>query len=135
MRFELFPEALEVLHRLKDADIGISLASYNYAGPVFRALEAFGILDFFYHPVVAWTPRKDLMLELILASVEQERLVAVRHCPEVMHKGPVAREQVLFVDDSAKYRESAEKAGVCFWHLTSNEELRNILAHVVSDKP
>lgn len=128
-RFVLFPEVPDILRQLDDAGIHMSLASFNYPRPVFRALEALDILQFFKHPVTAWTPRKGLMIELILASFDTDR--RLKRQGKLVQ--PVERARVLFVDNSTRYYEDATRAGISFFHLRSHEDLLRLAEEILRD--
>jgi magnesium-dependent phosphatase-1 len=127
--FELFPEVPGALCRLRTAGKNISLASYNYPEPVFRALDAFGIREFFEHTVAAWTPRKDLMIELILASFDNDMRIMARENKTVLH--PLERGGVILVDNSERYTEDALRTGIQFFYRQFPESLSDLVEAIV----
>jgi predicted phosphatase len=129
VRFELFPDVIELLNLLRAADRHISLASYNYPEPVFSALEAFGIRDFFEHPLATWTPRKDLMVELIIAAFETDRRIAAQE--EQKTPTLVERDRVVLVDDGVRYFEDARRTGIQFFQVSSPEDLSRLASEIV----
>lgn len=102
-RFELYPEVPALFDALRRRGVLISLASYNHPEPVWRALQALDLLDYFQHPVVEWSGRKDLMLQRILAALAAQGYT--------IHPA-----NALFVDDdlSGHYRQQMAEIGVHF---------------------
>jgi predicted phosphatase len=81
----------------------LSLASYNHAPPVFAALQALDLFEFFEHPVVEWSGQKDQMLLQVLHAFARDGYV-------------VSPESTLFVDDDqpGRYRQQMAEIGVNF---------------------
>lgn len=102
-RFELYPDVRSVFNRLQAMGVIISLASYNVAGPVFAALNCFGIEGFFRHPQVAWSSCKDRMIIEILTQLRRDGLDVQPH-------------STLFIDDdhSGSYRGQMQAIGAAF---------------------
>jgi predicted phosphatase len=136
-QFALFPDTQKVLEALERAEVKLSLASYNYSEPVFDALDAFGIRRYFRHPVAVWTPRKDLMIELILASFANDRRIEAREPdPSSRAVEVIDRSRVLLVDDGDRYASDALRAGIHFFHRRQpddekSDNLRNDLLPVI----
>lgn len=102
-RFELYAEVPALLSELRRRGVRLSLASYNHPEPVWRALQAFDLLDYFQHPVVEWSGRKDLMLQRILADFAADGTA-------------IQPGNALFVDDDqpGRYRKQMAEIGVHF---------------------
>jgi predicted phosphatase len=93
----------KILPELVQRGVLISLASYNHTIPLMRTLEAFGISNYFQHPVVEWNGRKDKMLRTILRSFTQAGYL-------------VSPETTLFIDDDYRglYRRQMASIGIHF---------------------
>lgn len=131
-RFQLFQEVPGILCQLSAARRYLSLASYNYAEPVFRALEAFGIRGLFRHPVAAWTPRKDLMIKLILDSFKRDRESRARVGLADVREKPIERSEVVLADNSKRYERHAERVGVQFFHVQTPEDLLKLTSEILA---
>jgi magnesium-dependent phosphatase-1 len=102
-RFQVYAGVLPLLEELKRWGILISLASYNHPQPVYRALQAFGLFEYFQHPVVEWSGRKDRMIQRILSDFASEGY-------------SIGPENTLFIDDDlpGHYRKQMAEIGVHF---------------------
>ncbi len=117
-RFRLYPEVRSLLAKLTSMKLLISLASYNHPTPVEKALYAFEINQFFFHPVVEYSSQKDKMLKTILRKLTQSGWL-------------VNPSTTLFIDDDHqnRYLQQMESIGVHFLKkssdITSLNELIN----------
>jgi hypothetical protein len=68
--------------------------------------------------VAAWTSRKDLMIDLIIAAFETDRRIAASG--QGMIPVPIDRSSVVLVDDGRRYFEDARRGAIRFFHLRSH---------------
>lgn len=118
-RFRLFPEVPGLFPELVRRGVLISLASYNRAGTLQRAMQTFEMTHFFQHPAVAWSSRKDCMLQSILKKFDQDGY----------HVTP---QSTLFIDDDihGKYRPQMAEMGINFLQRGVDiQDLSEILDH------
>jgi len=85
-RVRLFPGVRDVLETLQSRGILISIASWNRPEHVFPIFELLELASYFTHPKVEFHPRKEMMIEALLAQ-----LAAGGH--------RLRPDEVLFVDD------------------------------------
>jgi magnesium-dependent phosphatase-1 len=119
LRFQLFPEVLDLLEALERRNVLLSIASYNHRPPVMDALRAFGIEQFFFHPVIEWHSQKDKMLKTILNACRKEGYL-------------VSPETTLFIDDDMKgiYRTQMNSCGIHFIQRGVDiQDLAKLLEH------
>ena len=69
-RYELRPEAEDVLRELRSRGILAGVVSYNHEGNVRRILSAFGISGLIDYVVAEWHTDKDRMLKRMLDQVQ-----------------------------------------------------------------
>jgi predicted phosphatase len=118
-RFRLFPEARPLLAELQQRKVPVSIASYNHAGPALYILQTLDLLRYIRNPVIAWSGRKDLMLQRILAAFWAEGF-------------PFEPQETLFIDDdpAGDYRTQMASIGVNFLQKGVDiQRLDEILSH------
>lgn len=88
----LKPHAREFLERCRREGVRVSVASWNKPEVVFPLLEALGLLEFLWRPVIEFHPDKVGMIRKIIAEL-----------------GPEWRGRALFVDDRRVNVESVSR--------------------------
>lgn len=64
---EVRPEAMAAIKALDERGILQSAASKNDSGEAIAALDRFGLLDYFLHPQICWTPKSDSVRRIAAA--------------------------------------------------------------------
>lgn len=117
----LLPGARQLLERLREQSILISIASWNVPEPVFAIFELLELTGFFVRPKVEAHPHKDRTIAATLRELAADGIV-------------LQPEEVLFVDDKPTHLAEV-RAGVgpvrTLQAGVQVRDLREILDHVV----
>ncbi len=102
----LYKGVREMLQRLKEQGIVISLASWNAPEPCLEAFEKLDLLKYFTHPKVRPHPEKYKMIKELLEDLRGEGI-------------EIEPNEILYVDDKSKHLSDVRKqiGEVCFLHM------------------
>jgi len=86
----LYKRVREMLQRLKEQDIIISLASWNMPESCLEALEKLDLLRYFRHPKVQPHPEKHRMIKELIDDLREEGV-------------KIEPSEILYVDDKSRH--------------------------------
>jgi len=92
----LYKHVREMLQRLKEQNVIISLASWNAPEPCYEALQKLDLLKYFKHPKVQPHPEKHKMIKELLEDLKEDGI-------------DVKPDEILYVDDKSRHLDDIRK--------------------------